>query len=306
MSRSIAAAFLLALAAPQAAHADCTRANAQNVTVLAMLRHPDDFEGRCVRLKGIVAFRSVFDDMPSLYADLTRRDTTPEPHSVVLYANDEDLGLRLLRARANMDLIGVASTCVALRKRNMEATQQPSTEPLGPGEERVAVMITAGPCHEADGPLIEVAEAIPMGGSAWLTGEAARRKYGDAAFLTSPAKNARKPVDALIAALRARDASLAPKKIAERGSDVTPAMLLDPAKSPYAFLIGAPHAPQIAYFDLSAHADTMERDLVASVCICKRDDCTKDWPIAFGDMDSNEGLPFKCLAVFDDGRLYGM
>src|ERR1700735_5258179 len=102
-----------ALAAPAA----CTRANAQTATVLRMLEHPAHFEGRCVRLKGIAAFRSFFDDLPSLYAHITRRGTDPAPHFVALYGEDEAMVDQLWHAREAMEIVGAASTCETLERR---------------------------------------------------------------------------------------------------------------------------------------------------------------------------------------------
>lgn len=300
-------ALTLALSAgARAAQPGCTRGNAQAVTVLRMLEHPKHFDGRCIRLKGIAAFRTFYDDLPSLYARLTRRSGDPEPHYVALYSGDGALLDRLWQARESMEIVGRASTCETMGRRAQEDAERENAEAEKAGSNRVVVVMMSGPCHYEDGPIIQVSQAVSLPGKARLTGEAARARYGDAFFLPLPRDSVRKPVEALIAALRNRDAAaLSARKIEDDWKVSTAAELLDPAKSPFAFLLGATRDPQTAYFDLRLQMDDVQPGTIGMACICRKDDCTGDWPIAFADMDSGDGIA-KCLWIYDDGHVGGI
>lgn len=287
-------------------NAKCSRATAETVTALMMLKHPKRFEGRCVRLNGTVASRSIVDGVPELYARMTGRDDNPEPHEVALYSGDGSLTERLWSARENMEVVGIVSTCKAMFERAQKEVDKENAEAEKAGSGVESMVFISGPCHYHGGPIIEVETATSTGGTTRLTGDPARAKYGDAFALRSPRESVRKPVEALVKALRGKDASLLPGGIRDNWSDLTAAGLLDPAKSPYAFLLGAAHDPQIAYFDIHMQGDNLGSDLIGLACICKQNDCRKEWPIAFGDMNSHDAPPFKCLTVDVKGRINGI
>lgn len=70
--------------------------------------------------------------------------------------------------------------------------------------------------------------------------------------------------------------------------------LLDPAKSPFAFLIG--RDPQ----------EELGEEVTGIACVCRKESCTGDWPATFGDMEDGGDLPFKCLRIRRDGRIDGI
>jgi hypothetical protein len=311
MMRAILAAALMLALTPSAFAAPCTSANAETTTVQRMLKHTKQFEGRCIRLNGIAAFREFFDDLPSVYAEMTDRDIDAAPRSVKLYSyDDEALGDRLWRAREPMEVIGIGSSCSRMyREAQKQADRENAERKKAAGDgmvQTVTIVFMGGRCHYQGGPVIKVTEANPLPGKARITGEGARKKYGDAFFLASPRDNVRKPVEALIAALRARDMKLLASTIEDDWNEVDKTALLDPAKSPFAFLLGAPRDPQTVYFDTHLHSDQLGTKVIGVACMCRRDDCTGDWPITFSDMNSDDGNVFKCLQVSDDGNIAGI
>jgi len=85
-------------------------------------------------------------------------------------------------------------------------------------------------------------------------------------------------------------AALSARKIEDDWKVSTAAELLDPAKSPFAFLLGAARDPQTVYFDLRLQMDDIQPGTTGMACICRKEDCTGDWPIAFADMESGDGV----------------
>jgi len=300
----VLAVLALAPAARAADAAACERAAAETVTVLQMLEHPKHFEGRCVRLSGTVAGREIVDDVPSLYAYMTGRATNPDPHYVALYSADRSLADRLWSMRANTDVVGLASTCTAMYERAQAQADEENAQAEKSGSGRETIIMMSGPCHYRSGPAIEVVDAVPTGGKTRLTGDAALAKYGDAFELRSPRGSVRAPLEALFKAVRSGNAAPVSGKIRDDWKDLAKDSLLDPVNSPYAFLLGKAHAPQVRYFDIHTRLDSLTPDIVGVACICKQDDCTNDWPIAFGDMDAQD-VPYKCARITRDGHVDG-
>jgi hypothetical protein len=266
-----------AAAAHRPIQSTCTQPTAEKTTVLEFLKHPRHFEGRCILISGIVGGRSIYDNLPALYAHFTRRDDNPEPHYVALYSHKQDLEEQLWSVRANMQVVGVATTCDSMYKRAEKEVAKANAEAKRTGSGVESIVFMKGQCHYDSGPVIQVDEAFPLLGKTRLTGEDARAKYGDAFVIRTPRESARQTIDSLLAALRKHDASLLAGKVKDFGDELSSDALFDAEKSPYRFLLGAPNAPQIAYFDIHAQLDYLYPNTIAVACICKQNDCSKEW-----------------------------
>jgi len=289
------------------ATANCTRAVAEDATVLQILKSLKYFENRCVHVSGVVADRSIIDDIHSLYAYMTGRATDPEPHFVAVYSDNTALEDELWQARATMDVAGVLTSCSAKYARAQADVDQKNAEAKRTGSDSEWIVFMSGPCHYQDGPVITVKEASPTSGETRLTGDSARAKYGDAYLLKKPRDDVRKPVEALIAALKARDTKLLFGKIEDDWTGLSNADLLDPTKSPFAFMLGMTHDPQTVYFDTHLHSDRLGDDVTGVACVCRKDGREDSWPITFADMYSHpKNVPFKCLYIYRDGHIEGI
>ena len=282
------AVLLLAFATAPALAADrpCNRQTATSVTVRQLLTNYAPYVETCVRIHGFVAQRSLYESIESFY---DHRRTLPEPGYIGVYgtALQEDW---LWAYRNGADLVGTLSACNLIE--------------APPPQDNVIVMII-GDCHYRDGPIIYVSELIPDPSTPRrLFGAEAYARYGALAPVAAVEIKAgtRRTIHALFDAIRRRDAkkmkALLKWPFDSRDGELADAV--NPARSPYAFLIGMRRLPPIQYFRTTEN-DPRERTMEG--CVCKQDDCTRIWPITRWDANAEEAWPYVCIEAYSGGAI---
>jgi len=267
----------------------CASATSISVTVLDVLRDYKPYVDKCVRIRGFVAFRRLYDGIETMYRP---KPDLPEPGYIAVYGTQlQEEWLWAYRSGAT--LIGRLSACDLI---------DTTPHPTKPREEVIVMVI--GECHYRDGPLIYVDQVIPDPSvPRRIHGPSAYGSYGDLAPVAAQgvAASARRAITSFFEAIRRGD----PKRLkallgwafSSRDDDLAAATTR--SRSAYAFLIGRRRAPPIKYFVTTS--DPEARSTIG--CICRRRDCTDLWPIAELDTLPEEAWPYVCIEVYPAGGI---
>jgi hypothetical protein len=268
--------------------ASCTSQNAKPASVRAILRDNQYYIGKCVRVRGLVAFRGLYDGTKSLYPG-GKRDL-PSPGYVAVYGSKSVSRDQLWSYRSFAEVTGTISSCDSID--------------TGPSEPNVIVMVV-GQCHYHSGPLIIVTSItlVPNIGTR-LIGELARREYGDLSQLRSDqvAPETREKTEQWFIAVQSRDFHRVKDVLGwtfnDRDGEIR--TLIDPVKSPYRTIFSVTGLPKINYLRTSQR----DGDIGSTYgCICKTADCTYEWPISRSDADDREEWPYFCIETFGRGGI---
>jgi hypothetical protein len=294
----------LALAAVQPAQTrppPCTARGAIRTDVVAIARAPERFLDRCVTVTGALAGIRMYSGREGLY--LTSRfgpDGNPTAADLQHRIGIDKQEIRNLRMPHPMraTVTGRVDSC---ERRGERARARRTAQ----GE--IPIVMLTGYCHYQGGPTIVVdAYEIGQQGYERMTGEAARRRYGNIALIPAdwPHRAALEQLAAqFLAALRTGDrAALAALHDIRPGSTnesdrAQLFSLLDDPASPFVQLRRA--APsQSAIFVTSREGAAIPEDYVSGIlCFCRTGDCATRWPIAFNDADNGPDRPYVCTKV---------
>lgn len=284
----------------RAAQPRCDRASAIAVTVEAILYDPNAYVGKCVVVKGLLASRSLFPDVESLYH---ARNAPAYSSQVAVYAGYDDVGDRLWSDRSLVEFVGKVTTCSLMwseAERDAEEANKAQKDGI------FSVPFIAGVCHYTDIPAIVVSERKNLDGTVRLKGDKALQLYGDidivrgrSAGFTAVTQRAEKWFDAV----RRGDGEAAiPGKEEWKASSRTE--LLDRQSSPARFLIGRPRVPDIVYFRRSDRHRAHRSEQATYACVCKTDSCAGHWPIAAMDAHNHEAdWPYYCIEIASNGDI---
>lgn len=280
----------------------CTARDAVRAAVVEIAGRPDHYLGRCVTVTGALAGISMYSGREGLYrAASFGRDGNPTPQDLRHRIGIDNDGIRGLRMRHPLraTVTGRVDTCEARSERVRRETEARGGIPI--------FMLT-GYCHYHGGATIVVhAFQITEQGYERLSGEAARRDFGNLAFMPADWPQ-RAQIEALVAdflaALRAGDRAalaglhdISPSTHNESDRESL-ARLLDSLYSPFAgFRRAAP--PQTAIFVGGRGGAPLPPDgnVAARVCFCRTAECTGRWPISASDADAAEDRPYACTAI---------
>jgi hypothetical protein len=299
---------LLAAAAPAVPAAQvwpdqpCTARTAERATVVEITSRPDHYFGRCVTVTGPYAGITMFSDREGMYL-VNRYGPDGNPTAA-------DIGHRIgidrqqlrnigLRYPLQTTVTGRVDTCERRRARLEQDARARGEIPL---------FLLSGYCHYYGGPTIVVdAFEITERSFERLSGESARRKYGNLAPMPADWQQ-RAVVETLtadfLAALRAGDRAaltalhdIRPNTTNEHDRAVL-FDLLESLQSPFAAFRRTPPS-QIAYFVGASGGVPLPNDnyIAARVCFCRTADCTGRWPISNNDADADPDRPYVCTAV---------
>jgi hypothetical protein len=294
--------FLAALPQPvPATPAPCSAREAIRTSVVEIGRHPERFVDRCVTVTGAYAGIRMYSGREGLYlAHRFGRDGNVAQANLAHRIGIDNQDMRNLRMRfpQRTTVTGRVDSCERRIARIRAAGGIP---------------FLGGYCHYEGGPTIVVsAYDISEGRYERMTGEAARRRYGNLAPMPSDWP-ARAQVEAVAAeflqALRAGDG---PKLAAlhETNGETNEhgrALLFDLLHNPESVFAQARRAApaQTAIFVSAAEDGTLlgREARAATICFCRTADCGDRWPIAFNDADNDPSRPYACVHAEprDDG-----
>jgi len=130
---------------------DCTVSEAVPATLEDFISHPNRLIGKCISVRGFVAFRDVVPNLQWLYQ---------RPNSdkrVALYGKNPP-GVELWAMRSYADMVGYAYSCEQLWAFSHAQAEQEIEEAKKRGSEEIIVPFIAGSCHYHGGPLLWVSQ----------------------------------------------------------------------------------------------------------------------------------------------------
>lgn len=260
---------------------DCRAEEAQQLDVTGFIANPERFIRRCIRVRGIIAFRQFFPDVASMYkANMHSKDV------IGIYGSADSLW----EMRKSVELIAYTYTCDELGKYAERQTDRANREAKAQGRDSVTISFISGECHYHDGPILLVShwqetESNPPR----LYGAENALRYGDLIPIrddwehASEVKNfSREWFDGI----RKQDANIlysaAQSAGISRFQASTAEKITHAKDSPYASLFGATKAPLIEFFRLKIDAPDNYPDgaFFAFGCVCRAENCSGMWPIA--------------------------
>jgi hypothetical protein len=273
------------------------------VTVEAILYDPNAYVGKCVVVKGLLASRSLFPDVESLYQ---ARNAPAYSSQVAVYAGYDDVDDRLWSDRSLVEFVGEVTTCSLMWSKAEKDAEAENKAHQARKDGTISIPFMAGVCHYTDIPAIVVSERKNLNGAVRLMGDEARQLYGDidivrnrSTRLTAATQLAEKWFDAV----RRGDGEAAiPGKEEWKASSRTE--LLDRVSSPARFLIGGPRVPDIVYFRKSDRHRAHRSEQAIYACVCKTESCSGQWPIAAMDAHNHEAdWPYYCIEIASNGDI---
>jgi hypothetical protein len=279
---------------------DCTAGEAIPITLEALASHPDQFIGKCVRTRGLVAFRNIFPSLQSLY-----EESNPEKRVAIYGKSPPDYELWGMRKFA--DVIGYAYSCEQLGMNAEIEDQKRADEAKTNGSKTVVISFLAGECHYHGGPVIYVSQiAVDEGAPTRLFGPDAT-KYANLVRLPPDAPHFTEVASAIAPAFefvrKQDDVALKAhlEKLGTRNASSETVEAVDPRKSPFAFLLGSSRVPEVHYFVPKRPNAESEGRYLAIGCVCKMDDCERKWPIALSDTVADPDWPYACMTAEKNG-----
>lgn len=283
-------ALAVAAAQPAQAPPPCTARHAIGTDVVAIASAPERFLGRCVTVTGALADITMFSGREGLY--LASR-----------FGPGRNAAAANLRHRIGIDNQEIRNLRMS---RPMPATVTGRVDTCERRRDGAPFAMLTGYCHYAGGPTI-VVDAYEIGDRGYerLTGEDARRRYGNIAFMPAdwPHRARLERLAAqFLAALRAGDRAvlaalhdIRPESTNESRAQLS-TLLDDPASLFVQLRGGAPS--QSAIFVVSRDGAAIPADRLSGIlCFCRAGDCTERWPIAFHDADGDPDRPYACTHV---------
>jgi hypothetical protein len=273
-------------------HIVCTRDNSEEVSVRNVLREPERFKGKCIRVFGLLGGRGIFADVAAYYAEASSLERNQE---IAVYS-DTDIP-DLWTARSFVEAIGEATTCEAIWDESEANANKKTAEAKANGSGSEFIAFVAGNCHYHGGPALIVSRLDRHPDIAVrLTDARSRSRFGDLKRLRTDApryQEIRQAAEPWFESIRTHNeaALFSQMKYSQDYRDE----LLSPASSPLAKLVGSSKPHAFAYFDVmnGFYDDPQWRRTVA--CICIESDCERTWPLTEQDGYSNKLWPYFCI-----------
>jgi hypothetical protein len=288
---------------------DCRMDESTPLDLAGFVAAPDQYMGRCVHARGIIAFRRFYPDALSLYS--TR---SPEGLVAVYGQDSSEDGESLWVARKPVDLIGYTYTCEEYSRYADASIEAKSQAAKARGENYAAMALITGECHDRGGPALFVSQWKTIQGMPnRLSGREAAERFGDLFEMDQRwpyAVEVQSIAKEWFRLLRAQDAEglqtlLRLEQVADRSytDDMLMRHYTHSAESPYAALFGAAESPIIKYFQSGVPYGSLVGDYQAYGCACKSGDCQEEWPIHSQDTEpADMEWPYICVRV---GRYEG-
>jgi hypothetical protein len=274
--------------------------------------------GQCLRISGMVEFRSLYDGLRGYYAEATRPGDLQK--IIGLYAKDEMYDALFTERdqvahRRLVEIVGRASSCERLaeesaREAKVETEAARARGEIGDDVEIVRVSF-GGYCHYRGGPVLMVSQFKMLGHAAeLLIDEAARRDFTNLETVGvrwTYFDQVKALSETWFDAVRLRDTTTFAKlKPGFSGSDLNRRessmyKLFVAGDSPVRFLFGLPATPPIHYFRFvpaPGEGDYYQLYL-AFGCVCRIGDCTGHWPFSALNASLNQDLPYACIRISD-------
>jgi hypothetical protein len=296
--------------APPAAYiplrTDCTAAEAVPLDWRTFIKSPDRYAGRCVRARGLIAFRNFYAGVPELYrASGISQFRTSAAAAVYGSPAVEDA---LWGARSIAELVGYTYTCGQLDSHHELEAAKETALARARGEEVEYVTLVTGNCHYRSGAVLLVSEWHLMPHEpARLTTPTAARTYGNIGEMPPDwphAKEVMRILGSRFTALRERNMPQLLRTMREQAgyADSTDA---DEYMTRFAAL-STTARPAIRYFVSQPETGDRWTRYVAYGCVCVVESCTGKWPISSVDIDDwrGEERPFQCMRVSRDTALH--
>lgn len=290
----ILSALLFAAQPVAVASEPCTEDEAIPTTVVEIATDPDRFLDRCVTVTGAVAGVSMYSGREGMYLAFR-------------YGTDGNYSAESRLHRIGIDRQDIRNLRLAFPRQTTVTGRVDSCERRF---DRVVaaggIPFLGGYCHYFSGPTIMVdSYAITERRHERMTGETARARYGNLAFMPDdwPGRPGAEAIVAeFLTALRTGNR----EKLAElhdfddenneyqRGvlSD-----LLTRSHSPFAEARLA-EPSQVAFFvSMAGDGSLLSHEGMGSastVCLCRTNDCTGLWPISLNDANNAPDRPYAC------------
>lgn len=275
---------------PRVPPAHCSATRARPVALADFAANPDRYEGLCLRISGLLIGRMLFANEDEYYRRGPYENGPQDPPAlrrwIGLYPSDRayDAINRYKASRA--EVIGVAGQCRDLDAKN--------------------VIMVMGTCHYTDVPYLAVANlhATPVP-FVRMIGDAARARVGDIhiAAADDPRRTA---ADAAaqqwLSAIEAQDITAYKMISTAYGAkdDITD-LIFAKTDSPFTQFRGRHDKPGIEIFADNTMPDGSQFDRLGIACVCRREDCSRLWPISAADTGNASARPYVCAEIWRDG-----
>lgn len=283
-------------AAPREAFAAraCNEGRAVSATIAEITMQPDAWQGRCVKVKGVLSGRWLHADVDAFYR-MTRDALDPTTGGLLLGLDGD---LERVRPLREATVVGRVQDC--------ETVSQILRSAADAGE----IVFIRGYCHHYRGPYLRIVSVIE-GPPARIERQLIRKgeDYGD--IVPAAAEWAYRPFveelsESFLAALRRGDKKalgklMTPDPEAEPDEDTRAQVrwLLDARTSPFAPLRSALPGQRMIFvdrwFDEGEIAIDDQDSYRATVCFCLTADCGGRWPITARDADNLRSRPYACI-----------
>ena len=274
----------------------CSARNSERATVEQIATDPDKYMGRCVAVDATMQGSSLFDTVDGVYVQPT--DST-NPSSSGLR-----IGLDHIKDHYSDRYRGVS---IHGRVQDCETVRNCLYSSLGENE----VAMISGYCHYYDGAYLWVHEIDfrRSPGFKRQMGGGDREDYGDLTVAPENWLNRAKVTalaDEFLRAIQAGDsdklADIHFRNVGLQWEDDEAAMLkflLKDRRSPFSDLRTATTRPQqIVLVERDSLEEEQSTDeYSATVCFCRKRDCSGRWPIATFDADNLPVRPYACTRI---------
>ncbi len=296
----VAAALLLAGVSVAGETPDCSPSVAEVATVPQIAANLDGYQGRCVRVVGVMRTHFLYESVDGVYLQ--------PPDSLNPASSGFTLGLDNIRKHFSKDyrhvsIIGRVQDCETVRDAVYASA----------GEDQI--VFVSGYCHYHNGPYLWVKELKTRSGPPFgrRMGSYDRKDYGDIEPVPADWRH-RAMIEELagkfLTALRTGDRNtLADIHFRNVGLEWKEdeaqllKFLLKAPKSPFASIRRGTEPPQQIILASRSllhpdpdYADAKD-DYSAIVCFCRTADCAGRWPIATFDADNLPTRPYACTHI---------
>lgn len=302
----------------------CNFQESQPVAFDDLIKTPEAFIGRCVRVAGMKSGWFLYDGIAGYFAAqnqdrasaIASNETNLPRTFIAVSVENDDLNQRLSKHATYAEVSGRATECTRLREE-FDASQD--EEERLENEERRArgegeIMLVGGGyrfCDTDSGPVVFVSAARLFDGPDRMTasdpGSDALRDLVLADEGWAPYHEVKKAVEEWFDAVRRRDTEAFIKASADsKARDLNVRwklayqVFVDPA-SPMRFLFGQNELPPITYFRRASVPGEQPDTFIAGGCVCKTADCSREWPIHSMNLTFEEDWPFACIWVEGEG-----
>lgn len=273
----------------------CTAKNSEVATVPQIAKHPENYSSRCVAVRGVMRWDSLFESVDGVYL---RPTDMLNPSSSGFRLGLDHVRRYLDERYRHVSIIGRVQDCEEIRDW-VHSTA---------GENEVVMV--SGYCHHHNGAYLWVNELRFRTGPPFYRqmGRYERVDYGDLkpAPETWPYRAVvQAQADKFLTALRTQDRH-ALSRMHYNIDDKDLKYLLSDRRSPFASIRSATEPPQQIILVYKAMADEEavasadpdgEDDYGTTICFCREKDCTGRWPIAMLDADNLPSRPYACTEL---------